>query len=184
VLWPLGSDVRAAGNLRSALWRLRGAGLELLCADKYTLVLRDEVVDGSASCDDLGVVPWGIDQFELLPGWYDDWTLIERERVTQRLLHGLEVQSRLLLTRGRCAEAVEAAMVAVGADPLRESAQQALIQAHFAEGNLAEGRRRYEVYRGLLRRELGIEPSPQLGALVHDPVHGAGRPVGAGRQKC
>jgi hypothetical protein len=59
-------------------------------------------------------------------------------------------------------------MVAVGADPLRESAQQALIEAHFAEGNWAEGRRRYEVYRELLRRELGVQPSRQLDELVYD----------------
>ena len=27
VLWPVGSDCRAAGNLRSALWRLKGVGI-------------------------------------------------------------------------------------------------------------------------------------------------------------
>ena len=183
VLWPVGSDVRAAGNLRSALWRLQGASIPLLSVDKYSLALRDDVlvdlrivsewtarlICGSASHEDLEVIPWGIDGFELLPGWYDDWALLERERVTQRVLHGLEVQSRRLAERGRCAEAIDAALVAVGADPLRESAQQVLIEAHLAERNWAEAQRRFEVYRELVRRELGIEPSPQLSALVdHD----------------
>jgi DNA-binding SARP family transcriptional activator len=183
VLWPVGSDLRAAGNLRSALWRLQGAGIPLLSVDKYSLTLHDDVlvdlrivsewtarlICGSASHEDLEVIPWGIDGLELLPGWYDDWALLERERVTQRVLHGLEVQSRRLAERGRCAEAIDAALVAVGADPLRESAQQALIEAHLAERNWAEARRRFEVYRKLVRRELGVEPSPQLSALVnHD----------------
>src|SRR4051812_38052758 len=39
-LWPVGDDVRAVGNLRSALWRLRAAGLEVLDADKRQVWVR------------------------------------------------------------------------------------------------------------------------------------------------
>jgi DNA-binding SARP family transcriptional activator len=38
-LWPLGDEERAAGNLRSALWRLRRARIDVLLADKWSLVL-------------------------------------------------------------------------------------------------------------------------------------------------
>jgi DNA-binding SARP family transcriptional activator len=196
-LWPQGDDVRAAGNLRSALWRLNGAGIRLLAADKQGLALRDDVlVDvhlvsswaarliGDAACeDDLGVMPWGVDALDLLPGWYEDWALVERERVRQRLLHALEALSRQLTDAGRCAEAVEAAMMAVSAEPLRESAQRSLIRAHLAEGNWIEGRRSFEAYRKLLSRELGTQPDPDLAALVRRPAHWqspghtAGRPV-------
>src|SRR5580692_9687981 len=34
-LWPTGDDIRAAGNLRSALWRLNGAGIQVLSTDKH-----------------------------------------------------------------------------------------------------------------------------------------------------
>jgi DNA-binding SARP family transcriptional activator len=186
VLWPVGSDLRAAGNLRSALWRLKGAAISLITADKHLLTLHEDLIvdlrvvsdwaarliGGSASQKDLGIIPWSLNQLELLPGWYDDWALVERERVTQRVLHGLEVQSSRLVQHGRCAEAVEAAMIAASIDPLRESAQRALIEAHLAEGNWAEGRRRYDIYRDLLRDQMDIEPSPQLGALVE---HGTTR---------
>ena len=37
MLWPFGDDERAAGNLRSALWRLRRAGIEVVAADKTVL---------------------------------------------------------------------------------------------------------------------------------------------------
>src|SRR6266545_16188 len=183
-LWPVGNDVRAAGNLRSALWRLHRANIRLMSADKHGLAMRDDVlvdvhlvsswagrlIADTASEDDLGVLPSGVDALDLLPGWYDDWALVERERVRQRLLHALEALSRRLTQVGRCAEAVEAAMMAVSAEPLRESAQRSLIQAHLAEGNWVEGRRTFEAYRQLLHRELGTQPDSELAAMVHRPA--------------
>src|SRR5579864_6783510 len=179
-LWPLGDDERAAGNLRSALWRLRCAGIDLLDGDKHGLMLRaGTVVDVSIVCEwaarlvggpvtqaDLCAADWRNDAMDLLPGWYDDWVIFERERIRQRLLHALEMLSRRLVAAGRCAEAVEAAISAVGADPLRESANRVLIEAHLAEGNLVEGRRAYKRYRDLARRELGVEPGKELASLV------------------
>lgn len=183
-LWPTAGDIRAAGNLRSALWRLNGTGIHLLEADKYGLAIRDGVlvdlhvvsawatrlIQGSASSEDLGVILSGVDAIDLLPGWYDDWALMERERIRQQLLHALESLSRQLAQTGRCAEAVDAAMIAVTAEPLRETAQRALIEAHIAEGNWVEGRRSFEAYRNLLDRELGIQPAPELASIVGRPV--------------
>jgi DNA-binding SARP family transcriptional activator len=196
-LWPAGDDIRAAGNLRSALWRLNGAGVQVLSADKHGLALRDDVlvdvhvvsswaarlIRGSPSPDDLGIMPWGVDALDLLPGWYDDWALVERERIRQRLLHALEALSRELVQVRRCAEAVEAAMVAVSAEPLRESAQRALIEAHLVEGNWVEGRRSFEAYRELLARELGTEPGPELVAMVSRPGQSRQQPVPAIRSR-
>ena len=115
-------------------------------------------------------MPWGIDAIDLLPGWYDDWALLERERIRQRLLHALEALSCQLVRAGRFAEAVEAAMMAVTAEPLRESAQRVLIQAHLAEGNWVEGRRTFEAYRDMLEHELGVQPEPELAAMLRRPV--------------
>ena len=126
-LWPSGDEERAVGNLRSALWRLRGAGIQLLSADNRGLVMRDDVfvdvcvvsawaarlIGGSATCNDLGIIPWGADALDLLPGWYDEWVLMERERIRQRLLHALEALSHELVKVRRCAEAVAAADVHV-----------------------------------------------------------------------
>jgi DNA-binding SARP family transcriptional activator len=180
ILWPAGDDARAAGNLRSALWRLNVAGIPLLVADKCTLSLRDDVVvdvhvagdwasrlvGGGAATDDLTLVPWATEALDLLPGWYEDWAVVERERIRQRMLHALEALSRALVAAGRGAHAVEAAMTAVAAEPLRESAQRVLLEAHLAEGNWVEGRRGYELYRQLLWRELGAEPDPALATVI------------------
>jgi DNA-binding SARP family transcriptional activator len=110
---------------------------------------------------------------DLLPGWYDDFVIFERERLRQRLLHALEALSRLLVDARRYAQAVEVALEAVHAEPLRESAHRTLLEAHLAEGNLVEARRGYCGYRDLIRRDLGVEPDPALAALVALPLPAA-----------
>jgi DNA-binding SARP family transcriptional activator len=179
-LWPMGSEERSAGNLRSALWRLREADIDVLAAEKTSLRLRDGVttdlelvsdwasrlITGATLPKDLAVLPTWSDALDLLPGWYEEWALMERERLRQRVLHALEALSHRMLLVGRCAEAVEVAMTAVAVEPLRESAQRALLTAHLAEGNRMESLRSFEAYRRLLFRELGVAPSPELAALA------------------
>jgi DNA-binding SARP family transcriptional activator len=179
-LWPFGDEERAAGNLRSALWRLRRAGINVLVADKWSLALSTEVlvdlhlteqwatrlIEGRADGRDLAVSPSVIDALDLLPGFYDEWVLMERERIRQRILHALEALSERLAAAGRFADAIEAALLATSAEPLRESAQRALIKAHIAEGNLTEARRSYHAYRDLVYRELGVAPSDEFAACL------------------
>jgi DNA-binding SARP family transcriptional activator len=105
---------------------------------------------------------------DLLPDWYDDWVLIEAEGWRQLRLHALEALAGRLIAVGRCGEAVGAAGAAVRADPLRESASAALIQAHLAHGNQAEAVREFTRYRTLLATELGLAPTPRLHGLLKD----------------
>lgn len=179
-LWAGVDDHRAAGSLRSALWRLRGADIDVLEADKRSVGLRPgvgvdvhEVADWAsrlvAQCPVPGDLSlnWPLaDALDLLPGCYDDWAIVERERMRQRMLHALEALSRTMTAMGRHGEAVDAAMTAISVEPLRESAQRALLEAHLAESNLIEARRGFLTYRNLVRRELGVEPSAELAALV------------------
>ncbi|MDD9205832.1 hypothetical protein PU560_05035, partial [Georgenia sp. 10Sc9-8] len=88
-LWPYGDDERAAGNLRSALWRLKGAGISVVEADKCSLWLRagttidvqvlsewaSRLIAGEAAPADMRVPRWDPDAVDLLPGWYDDWVI-------------------------------------------------------------------------------------------------------------
>lgn len=183
-LWPDGSEDRASGNLRSTLWRLRGAGIGVLESDKSSIFLRertttdlealcawaDRLIAGTTTEMDLHVPAWTTTVAELLPGWYDEWVIFERERIRQRMLHALEVLSRVLRASGRYGEAIDAAMDAVTFEPLRESAHRALAEAHFAEGNVIEARRAFLRYRDLARRELGVEPSAAFAAWVRSSV--------------
>jgi DNA-binding SARP family transcriptional activator len=179
-LWPAVDDRRAAGNLRSALWRLRGADIDVLEADKRSIGLCQgvtvdihEVADWATRLVTQRPLPGDLSlswpfahALDLLPGCYDDWAIIERERMRQRMLHALEALSRAMTAMGRYGEAVDAAMTAISVEPLRESAQRALLEAHLAEANLSEARRDFLSYRDLVRRELGVEPSVELASLV------------------
>ena len=103
---------------------------------------------------------------DLLPDWYDDWVLIERERLRQLRLHALEALAIRRLEAGRHGEAAGAALSAVSIEPLRESAQRVLIRVHLAEGNVGEAMRQYRSYKELILEELGLAPSEQIESLM------------------
>jgi DNA-binding SARP family transcriptional activator len=96
----------------------------------------------------------------------DDRLTVERVSYRQLRLHALEHLSRLFRVRGEHASALTAALAAVQADQLRESAHRQVISVHLAESNPAEALRQFRVYRRLLGHELGPPPSPAIRALV------------------
>jgi DNA-binding SARP family transcriptional activator len=178
-LWIDASDARAGASLRSSLWRLNRAGHVVveassthlrLAADvdvdvRHALGVAHRLLDGSADAADLESGE-AVLRGELLPDWYDEWLVFERERVRQVSLHALEALAERFVSVGELARALEAALSAVRSEPLRESAHRALIRVHLAEGNRAEALRQYDLCRSLLRDRLGVEPSPQLDELL------------------
>ena len=168
-LWPDTTEEKARASLRSTVWRLRLIGDDVLSVTATHMRLAGHVwvdvreavaaarrlVDGSGQAVDSNRLALSGD---LLADWYDDWVLIERERVRQLRLHALEALCGRLTATGRFAEAIDAGLLAVASEPLRESAQVALIRAHLEEGNRIEAVRQYERYRRLLEEELGVEP--------------------------
>lgn len=114
---------------------------------------------------------------ELLPGWYDDWVIFERERLRQLRLHTLEALAQRLAQQHRFAAALDTALEAIRIEPLRESAHRVVIGIHLAEGNVVEAVRHYRFVRELLLEELGVEPSDQLTTMLPATVR-TPRPVG------
>jgi DNA-binding SARP family transcriptional activator len=183
VLWPDGGDFRAAGNLRSALWRMRGAGIDLIDGDKNVLWLHTgtavdlrcisdwagRLIEGTPRVPDLDPSLFRPQACDLLPGWYDEWVVFERERLRQSVLHGMEALARLLVRARRPHDAVTAARRLAAFDPLRESAQRVLVEAQLAAGDATGARASYEVYRDAALRVLGAPPSAALSALVQGP---------------
>lgn len=179
VLWLDSSEERAAGSLRSALWRIRQCGESIVEATQRGLRLSSTVcvdvreaiawarrVGDAASPIEDADVREAFAGGELLADWYDDWVLLERERLRQLRLHALEVLTKRLITAGRCAEAMEVGLAALRSEPLRESAQRAVISVHLAEGNRSEALRQYRSYCELLRGQLGLEPSALMTGLI------------------
>lgn len=176
-LWMDVPESRAMANLRSALWRARQSGLRVIDGQgDYIALHRDVAVDvrelTAASRSTLdGTEPRGafgdiIAAGELLPDWYDDWVLVERERLRQMRLHALERASLELAAEKRYGDAVEVVLAAISDEPLRESSHRLLISVYLAEGNRPEAIRQFRRYAGLMRAELGLEPAPEIAALL------------------
>ena len=190
-LWPDVSETQAHASLRSAIWRLDRITREAMRVDAFDLKLADSVrvdlressalarrlliVDTSPSDADTSSAAISALSSDLLPDWYDDWAIVAAEDWRQLRLHALEALADTLTAAARFGDAVEAARAVVKADPLRESAHATLIRVHLAEGNQSEALNAFEAYRALLQRELGLEPTPRLIALVSPRRTNAGQ---------
>lgn len=177
-LWGDTTEHLSQSCLRSALWRLHRGGHHLVEAPSGLLQLAETVMTDTrevttlarALIDDPEGADLNVDPStltgDLLPGWDEDWVVIERERLRQLCLHGLESLAQALLRRACHARAIDVAFAAIRYEPLRESAHRVLIQTHIDEGNRSEALLQYHRFAELLRIELGIEPSPTLRDLV------------------
>jgi DNA-binding SARP family transcriptional activator len=185
VLWPDYSAERSLADLRTALWRANHSRASVVATMGMRLSLRAEVqVDvraltalgrtsvGPADTSviaELAGMSWFDLSLDLLPDWYDDWLVDDREGVRQLRLHLLEGLTDELSLRGRHAEAIQAALAAVRLEPLRETAHATLIRAHLAEGNRSEAQRQFNRCRDVLAAELAIEPSESIRQLISTP---------------
>jgi DNA-binding SARP family transcriptional activator len=179
-LWPESSEEHAGASLRSAVSRLDGPARRAVKVTSQDLGLHEGVVvdvrhsqalarrliDRSASEGDMALPAVSSLSSDLLPGWYDDWAVIAAEDWRQLRMHALEAVAARLTDADRLAEAATAALAAVRAEPLRETARAALIRVHMAEGNQSAALGELERYRVLLRAELGIEPTSRLTELL------------------
>jgi DNA-binding SARP family transcriptional activator len=179
-LWMDSPPDRSRASLRTALWRIRCTGTELLVGNSERIALADRVrVDvhdfrrdaermlldraeqGPAKHSSLLRSP-----ADLLPGWDEDWLLLTREQLRLLRLHALEHAARRMCERGMFPQAIDMILSVVGEEPLRETAQSILIRAHLHCGNPAEASRQYQKFAAVLWRELGLRPSNDLARQV------------------
>lgn len=176
-LWPETTDDKAAANLRTALWRLHGAGHDVVDVANSHIGLRPDVtvdvriVDRAARLLRLrGEMPGPelVDTVrgELLPGCWDSWLVFERERVRVEVIHLFECLGHAALDRGDRHLAVLAGLAAVECDPLRDSANALLIAASVAGGDHRGAMGAYRRYEALLAAELGLTPSDDIRRLI------------------
>ena len=186
MLWPDSRRRQAAANFRTALWRVRGqAGDGVVWTEPGRLALANtvavDVQDVAKEARALISAPVNHDaelpavnaetvsrlSTRLLPGWYDDWVVLEQERWDQLRLHALEAAAEVLLCRGQHMLALEAGLVAARSEMFRESAHRIIIRVYLAEGNLGAAMQHYRDYQRKLRRELNLAPTTAMDELIH-----------------
>ena len=180
-LWRDVPEAQAQASLRTGIWRTNRLVPGLVRVDGEHLSLAGSTTVDSRQQEDFAIRllghPSGDEHWieeaietlwrnELLPGWYDDWVVFERERLAQLRIHALERLASVLTRRMELDTALRLAWAAVRAEPLRETANAVLMSVYVAEGNVSDAVHQYEIFSDLLRRELGIEPSPALAALL------------------
>ena len=188
-LWPESPEKRAHANLRTALWRLRQAGADVIDATHSEVALRGTSVDADdlrACANRLLGSPRAPVQPEalsllggpaLLPGWYDDWVQDERDRLDDLRARALDESSARLLSAGLVTPAVEAARAAVRLNAFQENARYRLIRALLADADVIGAVREYVRFRDLLARELDVAPSVRVSVLLDPYLRAAGPPV-------
>jgi DNA-binding SARP family transcriptional activator len=185
-LWRDASHPRAQASLRTAIWRIRQADGRLVHANRERVSLGAIVeVDVERSLEqarrllsengDLGPDDSATTGLvaDVLPGWEEDWLVVERERIRQIRIHALVALSLRLCKLGRFIPALDAAYTAIAAEPLHESAHGALVEIHLAEGNVVEACRQVDQYAQLLWDEMRLTPTDALVMRVPRPAGGA-----------
>ncbi len=170
-LWPAMLETRSRANLRRAIWQLpsgwvSSSGWDVRLEAETDYGEARQVAGRALRGASLDAVELDLLTHDLLPGWYDDWLHPEQDGFHLERIQSLEAACRHSAALNQYTLATRAGLAAVCAEPLRQSAVIALIEAHVAEGNRYEAVRRYQQYCVLLRAELGLEPSAELTALV------------------
>ncbi|MEJ2209520.1 MAG: BTAD domain-containing putative transcriptional regulator [Anaerolineae bacterium] len=186
MLWPESAESNARSNLRQALWRLRkalGDAAEHVVADDLTVAFHsgDDVWIDAAILDRPLAPERSIEDLqeavslyrgELLPGFYDDWASLERERLHAILEQKMGQLLDGLVQEGQWQDVLEwgERWIALGQVP--EPAYRALMMARAGLGDLAGMASAYQRCSQALERELGVEPSEQTLALYEELAAG------------
>jgi predicted ATPase/DNA-binding SARP family transcriptional activator len=176
LFWPEATEDNARSNLRHALWRIRraleGDGRRYLLTDHLTIAFdaaADYWLDAAElergnSLDEL-IQSLSAYHGELLPGFYDDWVSLERERLQAAFERRMQSLLERLIADRRWLEALNWSerWIALGGVP--EPAYRALMQAHHGLGDMSSVAAAYQRCVSALQTELGVELSDQTRAL-------------------
>jgi DNA-binding SARP family transcriptional activator len=204
LLWSDRGDQQARDSLKHALTRLRqclqAATPQPIVADRQSVRF-----DATAVTVDIATferllgegTPQALEQAtalyrgDLLDGIglrdpaFEDWLLLERQRLRQRVEEALTALLSQSLAVGARDRAAAAARRLLSLDPLREAACRALMQIHAERAEAAQALKIYETLQDRLHRELGVKRSQRRlsctsrsgsGALLRRPQRPHHRP--------
>jgi predicted ATPase/DNA-binding SARP family transcriptional activator len=183
LLWPDATEANARNYLRKALWLLRKSmaadtlgGEEYLLADDISITfnpdanylldadaVRNKSTDAMSVEDQIEAV--SVYHGELLPGFYEEWVTLERERLKAAFNQKINTLLSCLVAGEQWEQVIywSEQWIALGEAP--EPAFRALMVAHANVGDMAKVAATYERCVQTLREELDMEPSEQTCTL-------------------
>ena len=185
--WPDFSAKKAASNLTSTLTRLHQAipqefrpliqtcGTNTLAlsedvdlwVDAETFEAEASLVETSLNAETADRLRSALDLYhgDLLPGWDEDWILIERERLRYLFVASLRRLMEFYEGAGSMERAVACGQRVLKFEPLHEATHEALMQIYLQTGFRAAALKQYETCKRLLKTQLGVEPNDRLREL-------------------
>lgn len=173
MLWPDSEETKARDKLRYTLWQLRQAmGDQYFKSDKISVafdsgsevwldinVLEEKNPERLTTGELRRVV--SVYEGELLPGFYEDWVLLERERLKASFEHKMQVFVQRLLAEKRWNDILEwgEKWISMGQTP--EPAYRVLMIAQAQLGDMAGGASTYKRCELALEEQLSVEPSEE-----------------------
>jgi len=184
LLWSDRGDQQARDSLKHSLTRIRqcleSAAPSAVVADRWSVRLDPAAVASDVATFERLLVeetPEAMEQAselyrgDLLDGIgirdpaFEDWLLVERQRLRQRCEEALTKLLAQSTGQGTQARAAAAARRLLSLDPLREAACRALMQIHAEQSQIHQAIKLYETLRDRLHRELGVKPEAQTTQL-------------------
>lgn len=184
MLWPDSDESSARSKLRYALWQLRNSvGDNYFSADKITISL-DPDVDIWLDCDNFQNRLAGSQTTEnleeiaalylgdFLPGFYEDWILLERDRLRASFDLIIVQLIERLYGEGLWREVIEWSEKWISFGQAPEKAYQAIMAAQSRSGDKTSALNTYLRLEQVLDEELGVDPSKttrqMYEAILHD----------------
>jgi DNA-binding SARP family transcriptional activator len=199
LLWGDTAEAQARQSFRQALASIRravGAGEPpVLFARGDTIALNAALVSVDAA--DLeaalaGGSPGALARMttlykgDLLDGFavdetsFEEWRVVERERLRELALEGLAKLLREQLRADQPEPAIQTALRILGIDPLQEAVHRVLMRLLLRQGRRAAALQQYHVCIHVLRRELGTGPETETRLLYRQLLQAPSAPASRG----
>lgn len=201
-LWPESSPRKARWSLNSAVYALRGVLSERMAVDLSGCVVLDggryHLSSGLRISSDVrdfdarhergrllersGEIEEAIGEYEravelyrddyLIEDLYEDWTMIERERLTSGYVNMLERLSDYYLDDGQLQKSIELCYRILHKDPYHEESYRRLMRCYSRLGLRSRAAQQYELCRRMLGRLYGMTPGEETQDLQERILRG------------
>jgi predicted ATPase/DNA-binding SARP family transcriptional activator len=179
--WPDLPEERARRALSQALWHIRNClpgivettGQEIyLLEGHYSFWIDTEIFERQTSDSDIArdQLLRTIDLYrgDLLEGNYENWILLERERLKELYFTALENLIQSEKAEGNYQNALNLGLRLTKADPLRESAYREVLRLYYLLNRPEAALQQYALCKKILQDELGVEPESETTALAQE----------------
>jgi predicted ATPase/DNA-binding SARP family transcriptional activator len=189
LLWPEASESNARSYLRQALWRIRKALESTSLSGEDFLQISDISVTFKEHSDywlDAAILLRAAEEKslkeltetaslyrgELLPGFYDEWVVLERDRLESTYHHKMNLLLERLIKAEAWDEAIKWSEQWIKLGHAPEPAFRYLMLAHTGLGNIGMVNATYQRCVESLNRELSLDPSTETQQIYEHILRG------------